>query len=549
MKKLFALLFVCAGLTAMAAQPMQVSKGTMQKAHAAKMMKASLADKFTAPVMQGVKKDMQSPISYMKARGLTPDDNVLAKKAPRRITKDDMVGTRLAFVNVYDWSYDQTTGADVYAAWPFHDGGWDVTLAESEYGDEYLTIEGLLYGLTGYTPVAELDYTNNTITVPAWQYVAKNTSKVHSGRNRTDTIINYFIINEEWLTEDAKNDITGTIYSSGAFDLSGWMYGVEYVINVYKSNTLSSTDTTVVGYGEVFRNTTLVVPTGKQEMIPCSSNDMTGANTNPEMVNVYMFQYIDEDTVNVWNFFGGGLPGYQIVLNEDGTCFAPDQPVQESDTTNGYWDAYWLYTWGNSWPDNPSTSDLTESWANGTVTPDMITIPGYISLINRGVSYPMTGIKLYYTNGNTFLYEKSVAPVISYEVGDGVVIVTATAADGATVMLMDADGNVIDNPYTVEMIEEEQEVTFYAIAQEEGKIATYAGAVVVVPALATEEFELGDVNHSGGVDIEDVTILINAVLGNQPEVYYPEQANCNGQGGVDIEDVTALISRVLNGAW
>ena len=139
--------------------------------------------------------------------------------------------------------------------------------------------------------------------------------------------------------------------------------------------------------------------------------------------------------------------------------------------------------------------------------------------------------------------------MISYEVGDGVVIVTATAAEGADVLLMDADGNVIDNPYTVEMIEEEQEVTFYAIAQEEGKIATYAGAIVVVPALATEEFELGDVNHSGGVDIEDVTILINAVLGNQPEVYYPEQANCNGQGGVDIEDVTALISRVLNGAW
>ena len=548
MKKLFALLFVCAGLTAMAAQPMQVSKGTMQKAHAAKVMKASLADKFTAPVMQGVKKDMQSPISYMKSRGLTPDDNVLAKKAPRRITKDDMVGTRLAFLNVYDWSYDQTTGADVYAAWPFDDGGWDVTLAESEYGDEYLTISGLLYGLTGYTPVAELDYTNNTITVPAWQYLAKNTSKVHSGRNRTDTIISYFIINEEWLTEDAENDITGTIYSSGAFDLSGWMYGVEYVINVYKNNTLSSTDTTVVGYGEVFRNTTLVVPNGKHESVHTSSTDMTGASTAATSVNLYMYQYLDEDTVNVWNFYGGGLPGYQIVLNEDGTCFAPDQPIMESDTTGGYWDAYWIYTWEN-WPNSTSTSDLVESWTDGTVTPEMITIPGYITMVNRGVYYPTTNNKIYYTNGNKFLYEKSAAPVISYEVGDGVVIVTATAADGATVLLMDADGNVIDNPYTVEMIEEEQEITFYAIAQEDGKIATYGGAVVTIPALAGETWELGDVDHSGGVDIEDVTILINAVLGNQPDVYYPENADCNGDNGIDIEDVTALINRVLNGTW
>ena len=67
---------------------------------------------------------------------------------------------------------------------------------------------------------------------------------------------------------------------------------------------------------------------------------------------------------------------------------------------------------------------------------------------------------------------------------------------------------------------------------------------VVEPA-----WEIGDVNHSHGVDIEDVTMLINAVLGNPTSNYFPEQANCNGQGGVDIEDVTALISRVLNGNW
>ena len=64
-------------------------------------------------------------------------------------------------------------------------------------------------------------------------------------------------------------------------------------------------------------------------------------------------------------------------------------------------------------------------------------------------------------------------------------------------------------------------------------------------------YELGDVDHSGGVDIDDVTILINKVLGNSPENYFPEQANCNGdaEGMVDIDDVTALINRVLTGAW
>jgi hypothetical protein len=101
------------------------------------------------------------------------------------------------------------------------------------------------------------------------------------------------------------------------------------------------------------------------------------------------------------------------------------------------------------------------------------------------------------------------------------------------------------------MIEEEQEMTFYAIAQEEGKIAVYGGAQVTIPALVTETWELGDVNHSGGVDIEDVTILINKVLGTTPDVFYVEQANCSGdaEGNIDVEDITALINRVLNGNW
>ena len=83
-------------------------------------------------------------------------------------------------------------------------------------------------------------------------------------------------------------------------------------------------------------------------------------------------------------------------------------------------------------------------------------------------------------------------------------------------------------------------ITFNAATGEINCVTTK----VVEPA-----YELGDVNHSGGVDIEDVTALINAVLGNPDAEYYPEQANCNGEGGVDIEDVTALISRVLNGTW
>ena len=69
--------------------------------------------------------------------------------------------------------------------------------------------------------------------------------------------------------------------------------------------------------------------------------------------------------------------------------------------------------------------------------------------------------------------------------------------------------------------------------------------------LTIHRWELGDVDHSKGVDIEDVTILINRVLGNPTDVFFVNQANCtlDEAGSIDIEDVTALINRVLNGAW
>ena len=61
----------------------------------------------------------------------------------------------------------------------------------------------------------------------------------------------------------------------------------------------------------------------------------------------------------------------------------------------------------------------------------------------------------------------------------------------------------------------------------------------------------GDVNNNGVVDIDDVTLLIDVVLGKDV-TYLAAAADCNtetGDGSVDIDDVTALIDRVLNGVW
>ena len=61
----------------------------------------------------------------------------------------------------------------------------------------------------------------------------------------------------------------------------------------------------------------------------------------------------------------------------------------------------------------------------------------------------------------------------------------------------------------------------------------------------------GDVTGNGEVDINDVTRLIDVILGKNVE-YNAAAADCNiegGNGNVDINDVTALINYVLRGSW
>jgi len=57
----------------------------------------------------------------------------------------------------------------------------------------------------------------------------------------------------------------------------------------------------------------------------------------------------------------------------------------------------------------------------------------------------------------------------------------------------------------------------------------------------------GDVTGDSAVDINDVTGLINILLGGSAQEYYYDDADVNGDGEVDINDVTTLINRLLKG--
>ena len=70
--------------------------------------------------------------------------------------------------------------------------------------------------------------------------------------------------------------------------------------------------------------------------------------------------------------------------------------------------------------------------------------------------------------------------------------------------------------------------------------------VIIEAVVAPHDYAPGDVNHSGNVNIEDVTALIDFLLGSGEACEIC--ADVDGENGVNIEDVTSLIDKLLAGA-
>ena len=58
-------------------------------------------------------------------------------------------------------------------------------------------------------------------------------------------------------------------------------------------------------------------------------------------------------------------------------------------------------------------------------------------------------------------------------------------------------------------------------------------------------YDLGDVNHDGDVNVTDVTLTVNHVLGQNPTVFYEENADINQDGSINITDITNIVNLIL----
>jgi len=469
MKKILALLFVCAGLTAMAAP--HVNKANLPQATKGQMvMKANtLSNHLTAGVSQefmaGAKKNVQR----------VSTENLVNQRAPRRLSDDEIMSNPYVCF-LYKAGYD-SDGNHVEAD-PFYAGGGAYWYPDHSVGTYFAGFYWNAFGSTYYLPLT-IDYDAGTVALfPDYPAVLVDDDTLKgSGRTRTDTVMYGALYAEDYyLNGNEEARMTGTLYADGSiiFD-NNYVYAGYNVIQEVQNNSIVSSDTTY--FEEVYLGTEILAANGLLEYN--EEQDGTAGTSN-----VYMFQ--SNDTLFVGNLWDYGMPSVQMILTADGKM--------------GYDCAYFDPTDSITYLSNPIW-DVNDSWISG-------------------------GLGMFY-------------PISSYTLDDeGYIIDYTWGFDGL------ATPEAITWDYTMPSNGEH-----FLYGYQNNKLTWINGNVFVLPTAAVLR---GDVNNSGAVNIEDVTVLIDHLLTgdlDDSDTFSSDASDCDLSGDIGIADVTALIDYLLSGAW
>ena len=231
----------------------------------------------------------------------------------------------------------------------------------------------------------------------------------------------------------------------------------------------------------------------------------------------------------LWCFVGTSSSGYKIYNRK---------------TKNYLYGGYWL---GSA---NESSVDYYEAGSGNNFYIYTIfqiygtsnTIKNYLCYTSNNGFYTTAGRDTYFTVTEALVEEEPVytdVPDIDMAIYDESCVITATGA--GTVQLYIDNVNV-SNPYTIARTREDQVITAYATAQEPGKEMSSTTRVLTIPRL---DNIVGDVNSDGKVDISDVNLVINMMLG---KIAPTSSGDATGDGKVDISDVNIVINIMLGKA-
>ena len=411
MKKFLALLFVCAGLTAMAAP--QINKADLAQVNKGQMVKKATpaATQFTSNVMNMQAKNL----TPMKSR-FTPNNLVEVRKAPRQLSDADMIGLpSVCFLYAYDITGESPVPAD-----PFYAGSGAYWYPDASDG---LYFAGFYWspttGSTYYLPL-DIDYTTGEVAL-SWGILLDDDTLAGSGRNRVDTILYSILVSQDYWDNNEQNDCMGTLYTDGSiiFD-DNYVFYEQAVFKTYQNNSLISIDT--VETLNMFVGTEILTGNG----VLTYNKEQDGS---AQSANVFMYQ--SNDTVFVGNLWDYGMPSAYMVLTSDGKAvyncaeFNPEDSITY--LSNPIWDVN--DTWisgglGMFYPvgsyeldDEGYIADYTWGF-EGVATPDQITWDYTMPCNGYHFLYGYENNVLRWTNGNQFVLPTPVPQGMRGDVDD-----------------------------------------------------------------------------------------------------------------------------------
>lgn len=578
MKKFLALLFVCAGLTAMAVNPVHTGRTSVQKMSKGTMLlkENTMAKQLTKNAISMPKMKVGQPGSlheFVKTRDLSK--NKLMNRAPKRATYTDIEG---------DWLYSSIesmieNGVATPTWYSFSGLTFEIDSIFEDLGycEVYLGIMPFLTdpdGPTGsaYSPGYYIQFPD------CYAYYAPED--------------NEFGIFGDWMYKyPLSANRSGS--STYTFTASYWYTGIgneAAVLGTGDNANIVGTvdwDNGMITFDEPFGP--IEAQVSVQFRISSSTYrsiaNMVGASTGStgyQAMAFYLEYYYDYFQNNGYTYTRTvqSQTNYSYALYEDPVFLLPnathtfDQAFKAStlDTTfvedsyvmdsvvsgsvpvfayqNEACDTIFTYNLWNiaNYPDVAFTID-----ANATVNfplqavyrEDMTEMTEYYH--NYGLPYNFTNA--------FFNFNSTYAPYDQ----DGVVGYYNTGIDWEdTPCEINADLNeitwngteIMDLLYTDDDVDEEGNIAGYYMgigftsAWVNNKLTFNYALTLPEPA---ETWQLGDVNHDGFVDVGDVTALISHILGNTPDVFYFEEANVDqdAEGAYDVGDVTALIAIIL----
>lgn len=409
MKKFLALMFVCAGLTAMAAP--HVNKADLVKANVGqKVMKANtLSNQLTAPMMTQSKGTL-TPRQFMKDNKVNFNDNRLSRKAPRRMSDADVVANKYIDMR-YIYSVD-TAGQVVEDPWHYR-GGQGVQFRNDLNGDQ-LYCAGIYWNMnTGssyYLPLY-IDYDAHTVELPAIGLLDDDTITGTAVSNtRVDTVDFSYLVDWKWYTgqNQEMSSTYGTIYDDGTIEFNDSLpfvfEGYRALLTYKKSGfggawTLQSSDTTF--FSEIHVGTQFIVPNGNHEF------GYIGSGTTERTINADVFMMQPNDTtVVVFNPWGFGYPNVVMYINSDGVMTFPGQYVYNDEEGDYFANGLFELDENNGFifDDQGYVDGYLGFGTTGEVTPDAITWESTVMMTEAGsLMYPFLHNKLTFTNGSQFV--------------------------------------------------------------------------------------------------------------------------------------------------